>query len=479
MEVSPRKTRSATLKTPKKSTVSTPGHSVNTSPLKKRVTSPKRLLCSPKKYLSPKKAIATPATADFCTPRKSAPSVKLSQPNTPVRLRKSTPKKDIQQEILCERDDEIATIRRFVETHYKDELPGSLYISGKPGTGKTACVNDVLAGYAGEKYYVNCMGIEDPKTIYSQLVADITGQSRNQLPQTPSRHKLFAVRLEKMLCGNYTDMKLIVLDEIDQLRMTTNLEILHQVFLWPTLKNSRVILIGISNLLDFTNQLISKLRFPRGFEPESLEFKPYSADQLNKILDKKLEKISIDEGCSFDKVATKLCAMKTAASSGDIRMAFSICRRGARSAAKQKNETENSTENEPLKELGGKRKDFEVKISHIHSVLTEHAAANDTGKLPLQQRLIVCCVLVMLRSKKPINIGSLADKYADICPSQGLPGLSPADIVDLCDILSSLGVLHVKREKLVRQSKVSLKLAAEDAISSFVGKPLMDSILSS
>ena len=154
---------------------------------------------------------------------------------------------------------------------------------------------------------------------------------------------------------------------------------------------------------------------------------------------------------------------------------------------------------------------FEVKISHIHSVLTEHSVVNDTGRLPLQQRLIVCCVLLMLRSKKPINIGSvsirpssvlsvinfryssysskmhirrnlffqLADKYADLCPSQRLPGLSPADIVDLCDILASLGVLHVKREKLVRQSKVSLRLAEEDAIFSFAGKPLMDSLLNS
>lgn len=47
-------------------------------------------------------------------------------------------------ERLLSRDDERASIRSFLEEKVLRRLPGSLYISGAPGTGKTACLNCVL-----------------------------------------------------------------------------------------------------------------------------------------------------------------------------------------------------------------------------------------------------------------------------------------------------------------------------------------------
>lgn len=47
-------------------------------------------------------------------------------------------------ERLLSRDDERASIRSFLEEKVLQRLPGSLYISGAPGTGKTACLNCVL-----------------------------------------------------------------------------------------------------------------------------------------------------------------------------------------------------------------------------------------------------------------------------------------------------------------------------------------------
>lgn len=47
-------------------------------------------------------------------------------------------------ERLLSREAERASIRSFLEEHVLQRRPGSLYISGAPGTGKTACFNCVL-----------------------------------------------------------------------------------------------------------------------------------------------------------------------------------------------------------------------------------------------------------------------------------------------------------------------------------------------
>ena len=46
---------------------------------------------------------------------------------------------------LLGRDDEKATIKQFLTTHLKAKKGGSLYISGCPGAGKTAVVDEVIS----------------------------------------------------------------------------------------------------------------------------------------------------------------------------------------------------------------------------------------------------------------------------------------------------------------------------------------------
>ena len=45
--------------------------------------------------------------------------------------------------LLC-RDDQLSTVREWVEEKVREEVGGALYISGAPGTGKTACVTHLL-----------------------------------------------------------------------------------------------------------------------------------------------------------------------------------------------------------------------------------------------------------------------------------------------------------------------------------------------
>ena len=45
--------------------------------------------------------------------------------------------------LLC-RDDQLAAVREWVGERVRGEEGGALYISGAPGTGKTACVTHLL-----------------------------------------------------------------------------------------------------------------------------------------------------------------------------------------------------------------------------------------------------------------------------------------------------------------------------------------------
>lgn len=47
------------------------------------------------------------------------------------------------ENLLC-REDEIVEISSFLQSHLTKGKPGSLYISGAPGTGKTACLTKIM-----------------------------------------------------------------------------------------------------------------------------------------------------------------------------------------------------------------------------------------------------------------------------------------------------------------------------------------------
>lgn len=43
------------------------------------------------------------------------------------------------------REEETNTLKNYLQKHLKGSLPGSLYISGAPGTGKTAVITKIIS----------------------------------------------------------------------------------------------------------------------------------------------------------------------------------------------------------------------------------------------------------------------------------------------------------------------------------------------
>eukprot|EP00750_Incisomonas_marina_P001581 INCI11334.2.p1 GENE.INCI11334.2~~INCI11334.2.p1 ORF type:complete len:863 (+),score=137.37 INCI11334.2:343-2931(+) len=104
--------------------------------------------------------------------------------------------------------------------------------------------------------------------------------------------------LEHYFCGNGARSKaalkrrgmvVLVVDEMENLLGTAdmNSNVLHPLFEWARRRESRLILVGISNEIELIEQYLPQLR-TRNIAPELLLFRPYSEAQLREILESRV-----------------------------------------------------------------------------------------------------------------------------------------------------------------------------------------------
>lgn len=231
---------------------------------------------------------------------------------------------------LIGREEERSTLRNFLGRHDASQPHGCLYVSGPPGTGKSAMVNEitneVVAGSSSlRKAYINCMSIKSSKDLYMTLLDLLChGADMNEDDATTMLQKTFVPKREPQ------DVYVVVLDEIDHI-LSLDLESLYKVFEWSMQKSSRLLLIGIANALDLTDRFLPRLK-SRNLKPELLPFLPYTAAQVKMILTKRLRSLLPKEAQSeilpfFHPAAIELCSRKVSSQTGDLRKAFEICRR--------------------------------------------------------------------------------------------------------------------------------------------------------
>ncbi|KAF9576514.1 AAA ATPase [Mortierella alpina] len=246
---------------------------------------------------------------------------------------------------LVGRDMEREAIRKFCREHILKTNAGSLYISGQPGTGKTALLNETLRDMEPEMkeeeheiktMVVNCMTIKDPRLVYSKLLEEMG-------IAVESKDKDWAIKaLESLvLKSSKKIMYVVVLDEIDQL-LTKDQDVLYKLFEWSSMERSKLTLIGIANALDMTDRFLPRLR-AKNCEPQLLNFNPYQVAEIRAIIMDRLFSMEgeKDHGKGGEKdektgkprvaplmqrPAIELCARKVASATGDLRKALDICR---------------------------------------------------------------------------------------------------------------------------------------------------------
>lgn len=232
---------------------------------------------------------------------------------------------------LVGRDAERHELNDFIEAHVASRSGGCIYISGPPGTGKSALVKEVCEGFAERKSirvaHVNCMSMKSPKDIYSRLVEEFDDQ-----PAEAGSDEMEILRQRFVTKATDTDVCVVTLDEIDHL-LTLDLETLYTLFEWSMQRPSKLILVGIANALDLTDRFLPRLK-ARNLKPQLLPFLPYTAPQIETVVTTRLKSLLSEDSTAVPgyvpfvhPTAISLCSRKVASQSGDLRKAFEMSRR--------------------------------------------------------------------------------------------------------------------------------------------------------
>lgn len=233
--------------------------------------------------------------------------------------------------VLVGREEEKSQLSTFMSDRLDSENGGCLYISGPPGTGKSAFVGNVCQDFMSDHdatmSTVNCMSIKTARDLANVLSKDL------DLNCTSGRGADFDFLRTYFLDNKSLSTKyIIVLDEIDRL-VDLDLKLLYNLFEWSMQPSSNLILIGIANALDLTDRFLPRLK-SRNLKPDLLPFMPYTAAQIADIITSKVKALSTDVSLAdpnfipfLHPAAIQFCSKKVASQTGDLRKAFDICRR--------------------------------------------------------------------------------------------------------------------------------------------------------
>ncbi|WAR24455.1 ORC1-like protein [Mya arenaria] len=319
-------------------------------------------------------------------------------------------------ETLPCREKEFDDIYTFVESKVIDGTGGCMYISGVPGTGKTATVHEVIRslvrGYEdGElpsfKYIeINGMKLTEPKQAYVELLKQLTGQKA-----TPDHA---ADLLNRRFCGSSSRETVVLLvDELDLL-WTRKQDVMYNIFDWPTKQHARLIVLAVANTMDLPERIMMK--------------------RVSSRLGLK----------AFDEDAIQLAARKVAALSGDARRALDICRRSTEIA-------EQASQRQ--------KKDVLVGMVHVDKALQEMNASD-------QEKIFLRAVVAEFQrlGLEEAEFSKLFDQHVSLCRLEGLHPPSTGELSGMCSRLGSIRLLLVEHGRNDLNMRVRLNVSQDDVM---------------
>ena len=247
------------------------------------------------------------------------------------------------------REAEFSLVYSHLEAAITDGTGTCIYISGTPGTGKTATVREVVsrldAAVRADELddfifvEINGMKITDPHQAYALLWEALKGQRVSPAQALDLLEREFSHPSPRRVpC-------VVLMDELDQL-VTKNQGVMYNFFNWPGLRHSRLIVLAVANTMDLpertlSNKISSRLGLTR------ITFPGYNHEQLMRIVQSRLEGVP---GDIVDADAVQFAARKVAAVSGDARRALDICRRAVELAEADAREEGDDDDDDAVKE---------------------------------------------------------------------------------------------------------------------------------
>ncbi|KAH8119620.1 P-loop containing nucleoside triphosphate hydrolase protein [Phellopilus nigrolimitatus] len=297
-----------------------------------------------------------------------------------------------------------ATERSIVESflHSFDEdasvSESVLYVSGSPGTGKTALINSIIASAKVSDdvkvLFLNCMAFSGMDALWQRLAEELSGASTKARPgRRAIGKKLHGKDEVSAILDKQRDLKcVLVLDELDNLSEGSS-NTLQPLFALAASYPSTIRIMGIANThtLTSTSSVIplsldsmdvsvsnspSKMGAKKSLKIKTVHFAPYTPSELLAILDKRFESLPRDELKKLLPQSTlMLLTKKVSALTGDVRVLFEVLR-GAIDLAIPDSETSTPTSSPPPRDISK----TSVSPAHILSALKSFMPTSATSK---------------------------------------------------------------------------------------------------
>lgn len=401
---------------------------------------------------NPKKIMpGTPRTPHQATPSIPCRLLPTRQPaNILEEARARLHVSSVPESLPC-REQEFQDIYSFVESKIIDGTGGCMYISGVPGTGKTATVHEVMRclQHAADVdeiptfhfIEINGMKMTDPHQAYVQILQNLTGQKA-----TPDHA---AALLEKRF-NNPAPRKqttVLLVDELDLL-WTRKQNVMYNLFDWPTQRHARLVVLTIANTMDLPerimmNRVASRLGLTR------MSFQPYSFKQLQQIIMSRLNKVK-----AFEEDALQLVSRKVAALSGDARRCLDICRRATEIC-------EHSATNPSATGLVG--------MSHVMEALNEMFSSAYITAIKcasMQEQLFLRAVIAEFRrlGLEEATFQQVFVQHQALCRLEGLQPISVSEGLAVCRRLGACRLLLLEPSRLGVLQRVRLNVSQDDVL---------------
>lgn len=294
------------------------------------------------------------------------------------------------------RENEYQLIKKQMDTFIEFGNNGIIYLTGVPGSGKTHTTLQLIKNYAVPHIYINCSVLKSKAEIYRKICDELQCFAGVGTLQT-LRHHLNT-------CNNN---HIIVIDEVDFL-ITNNQGILYNIFELPFIDNSKVFMIVISNTLgSFSSKVESRIGNCR------IEFRPYTSDQLLKIVSKDTE----IKGLKVDQESLELLSKRVGATAGDIRKVLHVI--------------------EEIEELDIK------KTSNVLKDMSSPLLDKFVSSLSFYQKLILSLNTDPLKS-----ITEWFNDFKSFCIIKGYEVLDFADFRYIVNDLVSFDIYKMKKDKV-------------------------------
>ena len=333
------------------------------------------------------------------------------------------------------RENELEEIHLHLRNALLQRAGCCLYVSGVPGTGKTATINQVIqrlqqeastptvnaSGQIEQFRYVEINGLKltDPKQVYVSLWRAMNDAQHMKISSQKALEHLEAYFTMPSASVGTKMMNIVVMDELDIL-INRSQSVIYNFFEWPNRFGSNLIVVAIANTMDLPERLLcNKVSSRLGLR--RVNFQPYTHVQLVKIIHTRLAELL---GGTFDRDAIELCSRKVSAVSGDARKALAICHRATELAEK-------------------KSENVKVTMELIHTAMKEMYLSSGAATLQrcsFHQKLFVISMLRCFKRDSTVetSLVNIIDFHGQLCRvhQHQHPYLLSSSTLSLSDMLS-------------------------------------------